>query len=90
MTTITVTLEDELARQLDDASMRAGMTSSDIIRRALAEFFAKRPEPGRDALAGMFDFGEDDFAEKSEDVLHSLAQAKGAWTTKSRFTLLPE
>jgi hypothetical protein len=82
MTTITVTLADEIARQLEAAKANARLTTDEIVQRALSRYFRERADEGEDALVGMFDFGDENFAERSEDILHSLTKDRGAWTTK--------
>lgn len=72
MTTVTVALEDDLAKQLARFTSANNLSSEMVIRLALQKFLAPQISPVYgETLAGMFDFGADDFAERSEEILQN-------------------
>lgn len=84
MTTLHVDLADDLAQRLREASRRAQMTPEDLITQAIVVYLSRQPSQREvgDPLAGMFDFGDEHFAENSEAILQSLTASKGTWTVK--------
>jgi len=82
MTTITVSLADELVQRLQYASAHAQTTPDEIIKRAVVIYLSQTGTK-RESLEGMFDFGDEHFAEQSEAILQSLTLSKGSWTTKA-------
>jgi predicted transcriptional regulator len=70
MNTLTIKISEELQRQLDDASRRAHLTKSELVRRALAAYMARKGAGARAAsaleqagdLVGCFKGGPKDLA----------------------------
>lgn len=84
MTTLKVDLADDLAQRLREASRLAQTTPEALITQALVVYLSRQPgqREMNDPLAGMFDFGDEHFAENSEAILQSLTANKGTWTIK--------
>jgi hypothetical protein len=53
MKTLSLTLPDELARDLEDRARSQGTTKSEILREALAGYFARSPLPGNGSFLAM-------------------------------------
>ena len=51
MNTLTIKISDELQSQIDEASRRAHLTKSELVRRALAAYMARNGADGRGASA---------------------------------------
>lgn len=84
MTTLKVDLADDLAQRLREASRRAQTTPEELIKQAIVVYLLRQSSQRErdDPLAGMFDFGDEHFAENSEAMLQSLTASKGTWTIK--------
>jgi hypothetical protein len=84
MTTVTVALEDDLARRLAIFTSAYRLSSEAVIQLALQKFLTPHVSPViGDTLAGMFDFGVEDFAERSEEILQQAVKEYESWTMKS-------
>lgn len=76
MTTLTITLEDELAQILQAALYRKSITAEELVKQALYQYLdeeqATEGEQGEDSLVGLFDLGDPLLSEKSEEILHAM------------------
>ncbi|MEZ4659215.1 MAG: hypothetical protein R2911_16760 [Caldilineaceae bacterium] len=74
MTTITITIEDELAQIVNKAVHRLSISQEEIVRQALYHFFDEAQESmaGEDPLIGMFDLGDPLLSENAEEILQGM------------------
>lgn len=80
MVTITVVLEDDLAKELEAATSRTQLTREEIIKHALVQYISTGAQD--ESLIGLFDLGDPDLATKSEEILQAEIKAYSGWTTK--------
>ena len=66
----TVFADDEVLRQLREIAKRENVTVSDLTRKALQEYVARRrPRRSRLSLIGIGRSGRKDVAERAEEIL---------------------
>lgn len=53
MKTVSLKLPDDLARTLEDRARSRGTTKSEIVRAALAGYFAQSPPPGKGSFLAL-------------------------------------
>lgn len=79
--TISLRLDEQLARQLDAAARKEGVSKSELIRRCLEAHLSDRQtqpsawELGKD-LFGRYSSGRSDLAERSEEIVSERIHAK--------------
>lgn len=64
-------LDDRLLKQLKQAARSEGRSFAAVVREALAEYVARRRGPGSrlPSIAGAYDSGRSDTAERAEEIL---------------------
>jgi c-di-GMP-related signal transduction protein len=76
MTTLTITLEGELAQILQAALHNQSITAEELVKRALYQYLEEEQLPesvsGDDNLVGLFDLGDPLLSEKSEEILQTM------------------
>ena len=73
MTTITVSLTDEVAHALSQRASQNQMSEARVVEAALQRYLPElnlAHEPS-DPLVGLFDLGRDDAAEQFEALIHA-------------------
>jgi RHH-type rel operon transcriptional repressor/antitoxin RelB len=79
--TVSLRLDDRLAKQLDAAARKEGVSKSEFVRRCLAARLSDRQtrpsawELGKD-LFGRYSSGRSDLAQRSEEIVRELVHAK--------------
>ena len=76
MTTLTITLEDELAEIIQAALQRKAISAEELVKQALYQYLDEGQEsvhtPAEDSLVGLFDLGDPLLSEKSEEILQAM------------------
>ncbi len=83
MTTITVTIEDELAQIVNKAVHRLSISQEEIVRQALYHFCDEAAEivAEEDPLIGLFDLGDPLLSENAEEILQGMFRNEQTITT---------
>lgn len=76
MTTLTITLEDELAEIIQAALRCKAISAEELVKQALYQYLDEGQErvrtPAEDSLVGLFDLGDPLLSEKSEEILQAM------------------
>jgi plasmid stability protein len=74
MVTLTLDLDQRTVDKLRERAAQEGKSTdawvAELLREQVDQDFARRQKAGIDALEGMLDIADPDFAEQSEQILH--------------------